>query len=124
MLAALLGVGILAAIAGTVLFVDRTVPPYDAAKDFLHDLGEGRRSKAVSQLCSADRESSEAAISEVTQTFQNGRRILVNPLTVDRTDDRATVEYSIEVRGDDENPEFELLMREENGTWRACPLSG
>jgi len=123
-LIALVGVVAVAAIAGTVIFIDRTVPPYDAADTFLTDLADHHTEAARSQLCAADREHAEAAVSEVTQHFFGGRTVFANPLGVDRDGDRATVEYSIDVRGTDHSRTYDLPMREERGTWRPCPLSG
>jgi hypothetical protein len=120
------GLGILAVIAGTVLFVDRTLPPYDAAHEFVNDIIDGDRAAAADLLCANDRESSERAISLVRGSFGSSpATITVNALSVDRNDDRATVEYNVDVKNRDFGDHtVELSMREERGEWLACPSDG
>jgi hypothetical protein len=122
-LIALVGATVLMVIAGTALFVGRTLPPYHGAHDFLSDVIHGRASAARVRLCAADRQNAERALNKVARTFEGGT-ILVNPLDVDRTDDHATVRYSVDLPGTNRSLSYDLPMREEAGRWLACPLSG
>jgi hypothetical protein len=109
-------------ILGTVLFVSSTLPPYDAANDFVNDLADGRYRAAASQLCAADQGDSDRAISVVTRHFPGNDRVSVNPLGVDRDGDRATVDYTVSrERGSDSIDTYELALREEDGDWKPCP---
>jgi hypothetical protein len=115
-----------ALIAGTVLFIDRTVPPYDAARDFLHDVIRGR--PVSGQLCADDRKNAEGAVARVDDTFNSsssfgGAKISVNSLGVDRSDDTATVKYAVDPSVGSTHT-FKLPMREEGGDWKACPSDG
>lgn len=90
--------------AGTALFISNTLPPFSAADDFMEDLVDGRVDAAADQLCDAASERADAAILSVTRHFLGGEHLSVNPFTVDREGDRATVEYAIRPRagGDDD----------------------
>lgn len=124
LLIALLGVTVITVILGTVLFVDRTLPPYNGAHDFLSALIHGRQSEARARLCTPDRESfTERALSSVSSKFDGGK-ILVNPFDVDRTGNHALVSFSVDLPGTSRSPSYDLPMREEGGRWLACPLSG
>jgi len=125
-LLSVIGLGVVVAIAGTVLFIDRTVPPFDAANDFLDDLADRRVDQAADQLCASDRESPEQAIGEVTRRFPGGDQLFVNPLGVDRDGDRAWVEFTITARSDDDDDDrsYRLPLRQEDGDWRPCPGDG
>jgi hypothetical protein len=126
-LLSVIGLGVVVAIAGTVLFVDRTLPPFDAANDFLDDLADSRVDRAAAQLCSSDREDAEDAIGEVTRRFPGGDELFVNPLGVDREGSRAWVEFTITVGDDDDSDDdrsYRLPLRQENGEWRPCPGDG
>ena len=120
---AVLAVTVVAAVAGTVLFIDRTLPPYQGAQDFLDDIVHGRRSAAAQRLCSIDREDPQGAIDTIEQTFGSGNaKIAVNALTVDRTENRAIVEYTVDRSGTSHDRTFKLKMRLESADWKACPL--
>jgi hypothetical protein len=124
-LLSVIGLGIVVAIAGTVLFVDRTLPPLDAANDFLDDLADSRVDRAAEQLCSPDREDAEDAIGEVTRRFPGGDELFVNPLGVDRDGNRAWVEFTITDGNDnDDDRTYRLPLRQEDGEWRPCPGDG
>ena len=84
--------------AGTALFISNTLPPFAAADDFMEDLVDGRFEAAVDQLCRSASARPEAALVSITQHFLGGEHLAVNPFTVDRDGDRATVEYSIRPR--------------------------
>lgn len=125
MLIAVLGVVLLSAVVGTVFFVSNTLPPYDAANDFVNDLADGRFRAAAAQLCSADQRDSDSALSVVTRHFPGNDRISVNPFGVDRDGDRATVDYTVSrERGRDSVDTFELPLRHEDGDWKPCPGDG
>lgn len=109
---------------GTALFVSNTLPPYSAAHDFIEDIVDGDLGSAGNRLCRAHDDSPETAIAEVLQNFGGGRSVSVNPFTVDREGDRATVEYGIRPRDGGEDRVYELPMRKEGGDWVACPGAG
>ncbi len=123
-LLAVLGVGLVAAIAGTVLFVENTKPPYDAAEDFLDLVRLNQRERAASSLCAADRDDASSALDNVKETYSGGKRLIVNVLGVDVDGDRAWVEYEIELRFDDGSRTYRLPLVKEGGDWRPCPGSG
>ena len=123
-LLSVLGIALIAAIVGTVLFVDRTVPPYDAAKDFLQDLVHNRRAEAASQLCERDRANADAVLERVVRTFFGKDGLVVNAFGVDRDGSTATVDYDVDTDPDDDvdNITHELRLVEEDGEWRPCPI--
>ena len=122
-LVAVLALTVAAAVAGTVLFVDRTLPPYNAAHDFITDVIHDRTSSATARLCASDRENAQRAIESVRNTFGLGvTTITVNVLSVDRTDDRATVDYDVSTPNAPTT--YHLEMRKEGGSWKACPGVG
>jgi hypothetical protein len=117
-----LAVFLVSVVLGTVFFVSSTLPPYDAANDFMNDLADQRYRAAASQLCAADRSDSDRAISVVTRHFPGNDRVSVNPLGVDRDGDRATVDYTVSRdNGSDSVDTYELTLREEGGDWKPCP---
>ena len=79
-----------------------TLPPYHAADDFVHDLASANvRSAAASRLCArrpGQRQRGDPTPSRATSAAAT--RSTVNPLSVDRDGDRATVEYTIDVDRD------------------------
>lgn len=109
---------------GTALFVANTLPPYSAAGDFIEDLVDGKFPSAGDRLCRSARGRTDAAIASVLQNFGGGRSVSVNPLTVDREGDRATVEYGIRPRDGGEDRVYALPMRNEAGDWKPCPGAG
>ena len=113
-----LGAIVLIAVVGTMLFVTRSLPPYSAAHDFLRDVTHADASAAAARLCAADREDPESAFGIVTGHFVASGTITVDPLSVDRDGDRATVKYTIK-SGTDHT--YKLALRQEHGTWKACP---
>jgi hypothetical protein len=125
-LLAICGVTLSAVIAGTILFVDRTAPPYDAARDFFGDLVHNRRAEAAARLCERDRPNAEAILARLVRQFFGEDGLVVNALSVDRDGARATVEYAIDTNPGDgvDNVTHELLVVEEDGDWRVCPGQG
>lgn len=109
------------AIAGTVLFVTRTLPPYNGARDFLNDVSHDRTDAAGNRLCAADSDSPEAAIQIVRQALSGGKTFAVNPFGVDRSGDTATVDFTVTYRSGQSNQTFSLPVALEHGTWTACP---
>ena len=120
-LVAALGAIVALSIAGTVLFVDRTLPPYQGAYDFLSDVTAGRENAATAGLCKADRSNPEAALGVLGRQIAVGSTVHVNFLDVSRDGDRADVDFLVEPRGSTTSTTFELPMREEDGDWKACP---
>jgi hypothetical protein len=119
-----MGVIVLSFGVGTAFFVSNTLPPYQAADDFISDLADARFEAAADQLCRADRDDADEAISIVTRRFVGQDEYVVNPLSVDRDGNTATVEVSLSVDDSDESDTFELPLREEGGEWRPCPGLG
>jgi hypothetical protein len=121
----IMGLIVLIVIAGGVLFATRTLPPYNAASDFVDDLADNKFSAAADQLCDADQDDADAAISSVTRHFVGRDNVVVNPLTVDRDGDIAWVDYTV---SNDDTPEneddtntFQLVVVAEDGDWKPCP---
>jgi hypothetical protein len=109
------------AITGTVLFVTRTLPPYNAAHDFLDDVNHHRDSSAARRLCALSSGQPDSAILGIQAHFRNGKTFSVNPLGVDRSGSVATVDYTVSYNGGPTRT-FTLPVVEEQGTWKACPL--
>ena len=112
---------VLTAVLGTVFFVTATLPPFSTANDFVNDLAGARFRSAASQLCAADRDNPDRALSIVTRHFPGNDQVTVNPLTVDRDGSRATVEYTVSADRSSHSRTYELPLREEHGDWLACP---
>ena len=108
-------------IAGTVLFVTRTLPPYQGAYDFLDDVNAGREQAAIAGLCAAGRDDPQAAFGELARRINTGDTVTVNFLSVDRDGGRATVEYVVDPPGTTVGRTYDLLVVEEDGDWKACP---
>jgi len=116
----IVGLMIIVAVAGGVLFVTRTLPPYNGAHDFMEALVDGSRREAVSRLCARDREDPDQAFQTVLRNIA-GRgevEVTVNPFGVSRDGDRATVDYTV---SSDDDETHELVVVEEDGDWKACP---
>lgn len=120
-LVSVLGVIVLTVVLGTVFFVTATLPPFSAANDFVNDLAGAKFRAAASQLCAADRDNADRALSIVTRHFPGSDQVTVNPLTVDRDGSRATVEYTVSANRSNRGHTYELPLREERGDWLACP---
>jgi hypothetical protein len=116
-----LGVIVLTAGLGTVFFVTATLPPFSAANDFVNDLANAKFRSAARQLCAADKDNADRALSIVTRHFPGNDQVTVNPLTVDRDGSRATVEYTVSADRSNRDHTYELPVREEHGDWLACP---
>jgi hypothetical protein len=121
----IMGLIVLIVIAGGVLFATRTLPPYNAASDFVDDLADNKFQAAADQLCATDQDDPDAAISTVTRHFAGRDNVVVNPLTVDRDGDIAWVDYTVssdDSTGDDDDEEtHQLVVIEEDGDWKPCP---
>jgi len=120
-LVSVLGVIVVTAVLGTVFFVTATLPPFSTANDFVNDLASAKFRSAASQLCAADRDNADRALSIVTRHFPGNDQVTVNPLTVDRDGNRATVEYTVSADRSNRSRTYELPLREEHGDWLACP---
>jgi hypothetical protein len=121
-----LGVIVLAGVLGTVFFVSNTLPPYNASNDFIDDIRQGRFDAAADQLCRADQDNPDDALSVVTRTFPGHDEIAVNPLSVSVDGDTATVEFTVTADNDDtgDGDTFELPLRKEGDDWKPCPGAG
>jgi hypothetical protein len=109
-------------VAGGVLFATRTLPPYQAASDFVDDLADNKFQAAADRLCDADSDDPDAAITSVTRRFVARDNVAVNPFGVDRDGSTATVDYTVSTDdGDIEDDTFELRVIEEDGDWKPCP---
>jgi hypothetical protein len=121
----IMGLIVLIVVAGGVLFATRTLPPYNAASDFVDDLADNKFQAAADQLCATDQDDPDAAISTVTRHFAGRDNVVVNPLTVDRDGDIAWVDYTVssdDSTGDDDDEEtHQLVVIEEDGDWKPCP---
>jgi hypothetical protein len=120
-LVSVLCVIVLTGVLGTVFFVTATLPPFSAANDFVNDLAGAKFRSAASQLCAADQDNADRALSIVTRHFPGNDQVAVNPLTVDRDGSRATVEYTVSADLSNRDHTYKLPLREEHGDWLACP---
>jgi hypothetical protein len=124
----IIGVIVVIVIAGGALFVTRTLPPYQAANDFVDDLADNKFQAAASQLCDADSDDADTAITSVTRHFVGRDNVAVNPFGVDRDGDAATVDYTVSSDdtpdNDDDSKTFELRVVNEDGDWKPCPNAG
>ncbi len=117
-----IGVIVLLWVAGGALFATRTLPPYNAAHDFIDDLADNRFQAAADQLCDADQDDPDVAVSSVTRHFAGRDNVAVNPFGVDRDGDSATVDYTVSNDDDRDSDEtHELRVVEEDGDWKPCP---
>ena len=116
-----LGAILAMAIAGTVLFVTRTLPPYNAANDFLTDVAHGNNAAAAGRLCAADAGQSDTIQRVRDQLGSHSKTISVNPFGVDRSGDTARVGFSVSYSDGTSNRSFKIPVVNENGTWKACP---
>lgn len=116
-----LGAILAMAIAGTVLFVTRTLPPYNAADDFLSAVKRGDDNAATSQLCSADGGDAQRAIQIVRDVMNDAKSVSPNPLGVDRSDNSTRVDFTVTYNGSKSSQSYVLPMVKEGGSWKACP---
>jgi hypothetical protein len=108
-------------IAGTVLFVTRTLPPYNGASDFLADVAHHRDSAAAGRLCSLDN-SGVDAIQRIRDRLGGSiSTITPNPFGVDRSGSTAKVDFSVSYNNGTNTRSFSILVVDENGTWKPCP---
>ena len=113
------------AVAGTVLFITRTLPPYNAARHFLDDVTHDRPGGAAAHLCSADAASPEDVIQAMRSRVGGSiQTIAANPLGVDRSGSTATVDFSVTYADGRHSRTFSISVRDEHGSWKACPRSG
>jgi hypothetical protein len=123
LVALLIGLGAILAMAtaGTVLFVTRTLPPYNAADDFLSAVKRGDDNAATSRLCSADSGDAQRAIQIVRDVMSNAKSVSPNPLGVDRSDNSGRVDFTVTYNGSKSSQSYVLPMVKEGGSWKACP---
>jgi hypothetical protein len=120
-------VGVLIVIAviagvGTYFFVDRTLPPLRAVYDFANDLEDGHYAAAYRRLCRVDqlRNDTTAFRSSVLALLGPHPDLTVNPFSVDRTDNRATVDIGVSSRGRDQT--ITVSVAERGGDWHPCSI--
>jgi hypothetical protein len=111
------------AVAGTVLFATNTWPPLSTAFDFTDDLEDGDVGGAYSQLCDrvrtpGGRDDFEAFADEFLDGLLS---VTVNPLSVDRDGDRASVDFTANYRNY-RHVDLELALVHERGDWRVCDV--
>ncbi len=116
-----LGLILAMAIAGTVLFITRTLPPYNGAHDFLADIQHGNDDAAAGRLCSS--ESGDASAVQRVHDRLGGdiKSITTNPLGVDRSGGTARVDFSVTYNNGRSSRSFSIPVVDEGGTWKACP---
>jgi hypothetical protein len=116
-----LGAILAMAIAGTVLFVTRTLPPYRGADDFLSAVKRGNDNAATNRLCSADSGDAQREIQVVRDTMNDSQSVTVNAFGVDRSGNTARVDFTVTYNGGKSSQSYVLPMVEENGSWKGCP---
>ena len=113
------------AVAGTVLFITRTLPPYNAARDFLADVRHNRPDDAATHLCASDAASPQDIIRGVRSRIGGSiDGISPNALGVDRSGSTATVDFTVTYSNGRHSRTFSLRLREEHSSWKACPGAG
>ncbi len=112
-----------AGILGTVLFFDRSYPPYEAARDFVDRIERREFVAADAQLCSAERGGGTIERFRTAIDLADASDLSPNPLSVDRDGDRATVDFRVNYRNRDDRS-YELRLVRENGDWKPCPFRG
>jgi hypothetical protein len=116
-----LGAILALAIAGTVLFVTRTLPPYNGANDFLADVAHHRDRAAAGRLCSFDPGGVDGIQRVRDRLGGHITTITANPFGVDRSGDTAKVDFSVSYDNGMSSRSYSMLIVDENGTWKACP---
>ena len=119
-LVVVLGTVLALAIAGTVLFVTRTLPPYNGANDFLTDVAHHRDGAAAGRLCGADTGGTDAIQRIRDRLGGHISTITTNPFGVDRAGSTARVDFSVSYDNGRSSRSFSILIVDENGTWKAC----
>jgi hypothetical protein len=111
------------AVAGTVLFVTRTLPPYNGAKNFLNDVAQRQQTGAEGRLCAGDATHPLVTLQGVNRSIDraDAKTLSANPLGVDRSGSTATVNFTVTYNGGKANQTFGLPMTLEGGSWKACP---
>jgi hypothetical protein len=117
----ILGTIVALAIAGTVLFVTRTLPPYRGANDFLADVAHHRDAAAAGRLCTPDTGGVDSIQPIRDRLGGNISTITPNPFGVDRSGNTARVDFSVSYDNGTNSRSFSILLVDENGTWKACP---
>jgi hypothetical protein len=120
-LVVVLGAIVAMAVAGTVLFITRTLPPYNAANDFLTDIAHGNRGAAAGQLCAVDVGQSGTIQRVRDRLGSHTKTISVNPFGVDRSGNTARVDFSVSYSDGSSTRNFRIAVVDEQGTWKACP---
>lgn len=116
-----LGLIVAMAIAGTVLFITRTLPPYNGTQDFLSDVQHGNDDAAAGRLCSS--ESGDTGVVQDVRDKLGGniKSISANAFGVDRSGASARVDFSVTYDNGRSSRSFSIPVVDENGTWKACP---
>ena len=109
--------------AGTGLFVTRTLPPYDGAKDFLNDVAQHDQRDAADRLCAADAGHPTETLQGIDDSIDrsDATTLSANPLGVSRSGSTATVTFTVTYHGGRADKTFRLAMALEGGSWKACP---
>ena len=121
----LVGVLVLVAgigVAGTVLFVTNTLPPLEATMDFTNDLEDSRYASAYDQMC--DRVQNVIDVDTLARFAGDfSADYVVNPFSVNRNGNHATVDFSVQRIGGRE-VQYELYLVHEDGDWKPCAEGG
>lgn len=120
MLAVALGLVLVTAVAGTVLFVTRTLPPLSATYDFTNDLNDGNTSSAFAQVCDKLRTpGARSGFNSFARGIASADSVDVDILSVDRDGDVATVEFTTHY-DNARSRKTKLKLVHEDGDWRPC----
>lgn len=116
-----LGTILAMAIAGTVMFVTRTLPPYNGASNFLTDVAHRRDSAAAGRLCSFDTGGVDSIQQIRDRLGGHITTMTANPFGVDRSGSTAKVDFTVSYDNGRSSRSFSILIVDDNGTWKACP---
>jgi hypothetical protein len=115
-----LGLILVTAVAGSVLFATRTLPPLAATYDFTNDLSDGNTSSAFAQVCDRLRTpGARSGFDSFARRIASADSVDVDILSVDRSGDHATVEFTAHY-DNARSRTTTLKLVHEDGDWRPC----
>ena len=125
MLGGVLGLIVVLLVVGIVVFVQKILPPVNAANDYLDDLRDQDYEAAFDRLCAAEQNDSSPrtleGIVETQPVLEDLDEFSVNAFNVDLDGDRAQVEVDLDPDNfSNRSSVFVLELVKEDGDWRPC----
>ena len=121
----MLGVIVVLLVVGIVVFVQKILPPVNAANDYLDDLRDQDYEAAFERLCEAEQNDSSPrtleGIVETQPVLEDLDEFDVDAFNVDLDGDRAQVDVDLDPDNfSNRNSVFVLELVKEDGDWRPC----